>query len=180
MKTQTALECLGVPNPAEHYLVKTEKNSKKLCEFCKQNRNKSKGGWWVYTRYMCKDCKIPLCNRKPCLFFFHRDTVLKISRTFPNVTKEKFLELWMEAIMKIQNGGKGRIASNWMDTYPSIVHSSSHVSMSEQFSQSNFDSNFRLQVPLNLYSHQNMTHPCNEDWESGSDSYSDFKMDKDQ
>lgn len=82
--------------------------------------------------------------------------------------------------MKVQNGGKGRIASNWMDTCPSIVHSTSHVSMSEQFSQSNFDSNFRLQVPLNLYSYQNMTHPCNEDWESGSDSYSDLKVDKDQ
>ena len=66
-----ALAGIGVPNSDAHYLVRTPNNSKKLCEFCKRNRQKSKAGWWVYTRYMCKECSVPLCNGKDCLYNYH-------------------------------------------------------------------------------------------------------------
>ncbi|XP_061181337.1 uncharacterized protein LOC133189918 isoform X5 [Saccostrea echinata] len=183
VKTLTALDSLGVPNSAEHYLVKTEKNSKKLCEFCKQNRNKSKGGWWVYTRYMCKDCKVPLCNGKSCLFFFHRDILLKILQSFPSVSQGEFLELWNEAILKAQNSGKSRSAVSCLDTNPSFLRiSSSQISTDftvEQLTRSNRESPHGLQVPLNRQSYQNMAHVFIEDCESDSDTYSEFKLSKD-
>ncbi|XP_078333271.1 uncharacterized protein LOC111118864 isoform X3 [Crassostrea virginica] len=179
VKTQRALESLGIPNSSEHYLVKTEKNSKKLCEFCKQNRNKSKGGWWVYTRYMCKDCKIPLCNGKPCLFYFHRDMLSKISTSFTNVSNQTLLNLWNESVTKAQNSGKSRSVASWMDAYP-IARPSSHMLSVDQFDQLNLESTHSLQVPVNIYSRQNLSYSCNEDLENGSDSYSDFKVDKGQ
>ena len=179
MKTQTALESLGIPNSSEHYLVKTEKNSKKLCEFCKQNRNKSKGGWWVYTRYMCKDCKIPLCNGKPCLFYFHRDMLSKISTSFTNVSNQTLINLWNESVTKAQNSGKSRSLASWMYAYP-IARPSSHLLSVDQFNQLNLESTHSLQVPVNIYSRQNLSYSCNEDLENGSDSYSDFKVDKGQ
>jgi hypothetical protein len=108
---------------------------------------------------------------------------LKISQSFPNVSQGKFLELWNEAIVKAQNSGKTRTASSGLEAYPSIIRlSSPRMSAApsfEQFAQSNIEQMYGLHSPLNLHSQPSLAHMYVEDCETGSDTYSDFKEEKD-
>ncbi|XP_069132883.1 uncharacterized protein [Argopecten irradians] len=57
-----------------HHRLAHLQGVRKLCVYCQFNKIKTKSGWWIYTRYKCEGCEIPLCNttsERDCFILYH-------------------------------------------------------------------------------------------------------------
>lgn len=56
-----------------HRLVYIQ-GTKKLCEFCRLKKIRTKSGWFIYAKTKCQICDVPLCNPtsdRDCFRLFH-------------------------------------------------------------------------------------------------------------
>ncbi|XP_033752958.1 uncharacterized protein LOC117336493 isoform X8 [Pecten maximus] len=57
-----------------HHRLAHLQGLRKLCVYCQFNKIKTKSGWWIYTRYKCEGCEVPLCNttsERDCFMLYH-------------------------------------------------------------------------------------------------------------
>ncbi|XP_060086276.1 uncharacterized protein LOC132565629 isoform X6 [Ylistrum balloti] len=57
-----------------HHRLAHLQGLRKLCVYCQFNKIKTKSGWWIYTRYKCDGCEVPLCNttsERDCFMLYH-------------------------------------------------------------------------------------------------------------
>lgn len=48
---------------------------RKGCVYCQLTKSKTRSGYWVYTRYRCKECEVPLCMpsaERDCFQLYHK------------------------------------------------------------------------------------------------------------
>lgn len=58
-----------------HRLVHVE-GVQKPCVYCRDNQNKTKSGWKVYTHYKCEACNVALCKPRYdrlCFALYHQN-----------------------------------------------------------------------------------------------------------
>lgn len=63
---------------------------RKGCVYCQLTKSKTRSGYWVYTRYKCKECEVPLCMpsaERDCFQLYHKylkDGSLQPPTLFPD------------------------------------------------------------------------------------------------
>lgn len=65
---------LGIPNENLHFLSVIH-GCKKLCAFCLSNKIRTKAGWFIYTKFKCDYCNVPLCQERSgrfCHLLYHK------------------------------------------------------------------------------------------------------------
>lgn len=70
----------ATPEFGEHTLERIENNKKIRCAFCQANKNTTKSGWDLFTKFRCSKCMVPLCtlvlggkrNKRNCFDIYHR------------------------------------------------------------------------------------------------------------
>ncbi|XP_033753435.1 uncharacterized protein LOC117336857 isoform X24 [Pecten maximus] len=80
------------PDFGDHTLERIENNKKIRCAFCLANKNTTKSGWDLFTKFRCSKCLVPLCtlvyggkrSKKNCFDIYHRQLLgLPMATTQP-------------------------------------------------------------------------------------------------
>nr|XP_022323720.1 uncharacterized protein LOC111124802 isoform X2 [Crassostrea virginica] len=73
-KGPNAVLGLGIPNEGLHFLS-VIRGCKKLCAYCLSNKIRTKAGWFIYTKFKCDYCNVPLCQERSgrfCHLLYHK------------------------------------------------------------------------------------------------------------
>lgn len=71
---QNSVLGLGIPNDRLHFLSVIH-GCKKLCAYCLSNKIRTKAGWFIYTKFKCNYCNVPLCQERSgrfCHMLYHK------------------------------------------------------------------------------------------------------------
>ncbi|XP_061178972.1 zinc finger and BTB domain-containing protein 20-like isoform X2 [Saccostrea echinata] len=86
-KKQNTVIGLGIPNESLHFLSVIH-GCKKLCAYCLSNKIRTKAGWFIYTKFKCNYCNVPLCQGRSgrlCHLLYHKH----MAENFEDTIEEK-------------------------------------------------------------------------------------------